>query len=54
MICPICNAELFDKERRETTSGTLISVRCTNPNCAYFDYRTIPVDLRVTITGVNS
>jgi hypothetical protein len=39
MTCPICGSELCEKERRETTSGTLISIRCTDPGCNYFDYK---------------
>lgn len=43
MACPICSSELYEKNRREITSGTLIFIRCSNKNCDYFDYRTIPV-----------
>lgn len=50
MICPICKSKLYEHERRETTSGILISIRCKNVNCSYFDYKKIPVN----ISGTNS
>ena len=43
MTCPICGSKLYEKDRRETTVGTFISMRCSNKNCGYFDYKTIPV-----------
>ncbi len=53
MTCPICGSELYQKDRRENTSGTFISIRCSNPECGYFDYKTIPVNLHGSITGSN-
>ena len=44
MICPICGAELYEKDRRETTGGTFISIRCSNLNCGYYNYKIIPVN----------
>lgn len=44
MTCPVCGADLFEKERRENTGGTFISIRCSNPDCNYFNYKTIPVN----------
>ncbi len=54
MPCPICNSELYEKDRREATGGTFIAIRCSNPNCQYFDYRTIPLNsfgTNITIAG---
>ena len=50
--CPICKSELYEKER-ETTGGTFISIRCSNPNCGYYNYKTIPVNFNqgYTIAG---
>ena len=50
MTCPICKSKLYEQERKETTSGILISIRCTNVNCSYFDYKKIPVNLSGTIS----
>ena len=52
MTCPICGSKLYEQERKETTSETLISIRCTNLSCSFFDYKTIPVSLNGT-TSVN-
>ena len=46
MSCPICKSDLYEKYRREQTTGTFISIRCTNPSCNYFDYKTIPIPRR--------
>lgn len=54
MVCPICGAELYEKERRETTVGTFIAVRCTKPGCNYFDYKTLPLNISGTITEMHS
>jgi len=54
MTCPICKSDLYEKNRNETTGGTFISIRCSNPNCGYFDYRTLPINsfgTNVTIAG---
>lgn len=48
MTCPICGSKLY--ERKETTAGTFISIRCTNLSCSYFDYKTVPVNLSGTIS----
>jgi hypothetical protein len=50
MTCPICKSELYEKERRELTTGTFISIRCANPGCGYFDYKTLPVNPSGTIS----
>jgi len=44
MACPICNSDLYEKDRSEVTEGTLIAIRCSNPNCNYFDYKKIPIN----------
>jgi len=44
MTCPICKSDLYEKDRRNTTGGTFIAIRCSNPNCGYFDYRTLPIN----------
>jgi len=54
MPCPICNSELYEKDRREITSGTFIAIRCSNPDCGYFDYRTIPINSFGTGTTIAS
>lgn len=53
MTCSICGSELYEKSRNETTGGTLISIRCSNPECGYFDYKTIPVNFHGTIQYEN-
>jgi len=50
MTCPICGSELVEQNRRELTSGTFISIRCSNKNCGYFDYKTIPVEFPIDYT----
>jgi hypothetical protein len=40
MACPICSSELYEKEKMERTSGTFVSIRCTNPECNFFNYET--------------
>lgn len=50
MTCPICGGSLYEKERRETTTGTFICIRCSNPSYGYFDYKTIPIYTHGTIT----
>ena len=50
MTCPICKSDLYEKEKRETTEGTFISIRCSNLNCGYFDYKTIPVNFYEKVT----
>jgi predicted nucleic-acid-binding Zn-ribbon protein len=52
MTCPICSSALYEQNRLEITTGTFISIRCTNPSCGYFDYKAIPVNLSGTITEV--
>jgi len=37
MTCPICKSDLYEKDRRNITGGTFIAIRCSNPNCGYFD-----------------
>lgn len=54
MTCPICKSKLYEKERKETTSGTFISIRCTNTSCDYFDYKTLPVNLHGTISEIRN
>ena len=51
--CPICKSNLYEIDRREETGGTFISIRCSNPNCGYFNYKTIPVNFSrgLTISG---
>jgi len=44
MTCPICKSDLYEKDRRNITGGTFIAIRCSNPNCGYFDYRTLPIN----------
>lgn len=53
MTCSICGSDLYEKERRETTEGTFISIRCSNPDCNFFDYRTIPVNFNQNMTIVS-
>lgn len=48
MTCPICGADLYEKNRRETTGGTFIEIRCSK--CDYYDYKTIPVRYDTTTT----
>ncbi len=50
MTCPICGSELVEKDRNNTTGGTLISIRCSNKNCGYFNYETIPVEFSTDYT----
>ena len=50
MTCPICKSNLYEKDRRETTGDTFITIRCTNPTCNYYDYKTIPVNFGHTLT----
>lgn len=52
MTCPICGSDLYEKDRREITVGTFISIRCTNPRCNYYDYKTIPINFYGTITSI--
>lgn len=52
MPCPICGSDLYEKERREQTSGTFIAIRCSNPKCAYFDYKTILSNSYGTTTSI--
>lgn len=52
MPCPICKSDLCEKDRRKMTGGTFISIRCSNPDCQYYDYKTIPPNLQGTVTGV--
>ena len=49
MKCPKCEADLYERNRRETTGGTFIDIRCSK--CDYFDYKTIPVTYDNTTTG---
>ncbi len=51
MTCPKCKSSLIEKNRRETTSGTFIEIRCSNKDCNYFNYKTIPVTYNTTTTG---
>lgn len=54
MVCPICGADLYEKNRNETTGGTFVAIRCSNPNCGYYNYKTIPINFygtRTTIAG---
>ena len=44
MSCPKCNSILYEKDRRELTQGTFIAIRCSNPECNYFDYKTVPIN----------
>lgn len=50
MTCPICGSDLYEQNRSETTSGTFISIRCTNKNCNYYNYKIIPVNFHGTMT----
>lgn len=50
MTCPICGSALYEKDRNERTSGTFITIRCSNSKCNYYDYKTIPLELEGTIT----
>ncbi len=50
MTCPICDSDLYEQNRNETTGGTFISIRCSNSKCNYYNYKTIPVDFGHTLT----
>ena len=50
MTCPICGSKLYEQSRNETTEGTFISIRCSNPTCGYFNYKTIPVEFHTNYT----
>lgn len=52
MPCPICGSDLYEKEKRENTLGTFIAIRCSNPKCSYFDYKTIPLNSYGTTTSI--
>ncbi len=52
MTCPICDSDLYEQNRNELTGGTFISIRCTNKKCNYCNYKIIPVNYNVKLTGV--
>ena len=43
MTCPKCKSNLYEKDRVETTAGTFITIRCSNPECNFYDYKRIPL-----------
>ena len=49
--CPMCGSELYEQNRDERTGGTFISIRCSNKECNYYNYKQIPVKFEGTITG---
>lgn len=44
MTCPLCGSRLYEKNRRENTSGTFIEIRCSKQDCYYYNYKTIPYE----------
>ena len=53
MTCPICKSSTYEKSRIEQTTGTFISIKCTNPECNYCDYKNIPFARKYNdVTGI--